>query len=170
MAMEKESSLILAQADHLSGEEIGFAIEKLMELGAGSVHVIPTATKKNRTGALLLIDPGENEERVADFLMRELEITGYNRISVTHVFQKVLFKKKRINVVVNGAMESFDCRVKVVGEPGEPLFARAESDFFVDAHKKLNERFGPSSVSLLDLKRAVEPKLNNADDQITVEL
>ena len=48
--MEKKSRLILAQVDHLSGELLGFAIGRIMELGAGNVQLIPTITKKTGPG------------------------------------------------------------------------------------------------------------------------
>ncbi|MCL5024568.1 MAG: DUF111 family protein, partial [Nitrospirae bacterium] len=52
----KESRLLFAQVDHVSGEVTGFAIGKIMEPGANNVRLIPTVTKKNRPAEPLSVD------------------------------------------------------------------------------------------------------------------
>ncbi len=70
---EGKARLILAQIDHVSGEITGFAIGKIMELGANNVQLIPTITKKNRPGSIIMIDVDAiHEEDIVRFLAGEL--------------------------------------------------------------------------------------------------
>jgi uncharacterized protein (DUF111 family) len=90
--MEKKSRLILVQVDSVSGEVLSFAIGKLMELGANNVQLVPTITKKNRPGNIIIIDTDADKEKmVADFLAKELKVSGYHRIDTSHVFHKITF-------------------------------------------------------------------------------
>ena len=79
--MKNNGLLILAQADHLTGEELGFAIERIMVWGANNVYAFPGTTKKNRPGCLLLIDINPAKESKWIKLMAEelpfMVITGY---------------------------------------------------------------------------------------------
>ncbi|MBI5115198.1 DUF111 family protein [Candidatus Poribacteria bacterium] len=83
--MEQTGTLILAQVDHLTGEEMGFAIDQIMSWGANNVYIFPGITKKNRSGCVILvdIDPGE-EAQWAGLLAEELSIYGYHRILTSH--------------------------------------------------------------------------------------
>ena len=54
--MEKEGILLITQIDHLTGEDIGWALEALDVPGIRNRNVIPTLTKKGRMGHLLLLD------------------------------------------------------------------------------------------------------------------
>ena len=49
--MKNNGLLILAQADHLTGEKLGFATERIMIWGANNVYAFPGTTKKNRPAA-----------------------------------------------------------------------------------------------------------------------
>ncbi|MCK5418002.1 MAG: DUF111 family protein, partial [Desulfobacterales bacterium] len=62
--MQKKSRLIFAQIDHIPGDVLGFAMERLMELGAKNVQLIPTITKKNRPGNIMIIDVDDQNEEV----------------------------------------------------------------------------------------------------------
>ena len=52
--------------DDMTGEEIGFAIERLYEAGAREVYTVPTEMKKSRPGILLevLCDPADKDALV----------------------------------------------------------------------------------------------------------
>ena len=54
--MHSDNILMLVQTDDLSGEQVGYAIQQLIELGVDNVQVMPTVTKKNRHAYLVLID------------------------------------------------------------------------------------------------------------------
>ncbi|MBQ9606053.1 MAG: nickel pincer cofactor biosynthesis protein LarC [Lachnospiraceae bacterium] len=53
-AMDKVVSLS-CNVDDMTGEELGFAIERLYELGAKDVYTIPTGMKKSRPGIILTV-------------------------------------------------------------------------------------------------------------------
>ena len=166
----KESQLLFAQVDHVSGEITGFAIGKIMELGANNVQLIPTLTKKNRPGNIIIIDAdAEHEGVISRFLASELKVSGYHKISTTHVFQRVSFLKKNLNIKVNGGTRSFQFEVKIIGEPSEPLSVDIEHDFLVDVQQILNSSLN-YSISLNELRNVIESKLKESGDEITVEI
>lgn len=166
----KESRLLFAQVDHVSGEVTGFAIGKIMELGANNVQLIPTITKKNRPGNIIIIDSDvEHEGQIARFLASELKISGYHKINTTHVFQKVSFLKKNLNIKVNGENRSFQFEAKVIGDPAEPLSVDIEHDFLVNVQDILNIHLN-YSISLNELRTVIESRLKESSDEITVEV
>jgi Ni,Fe-hydrogenase maturation factor len=166
----KESQLLFVQIDHVSGEVTGFAVGKLMELGAHNVQLIPTITKKNRPGNIIMVDADvEHEGEIARFLARELKISGYHKISTTHVFQKVSFHKKSLAVSVNGVKRSFPFEIKIIGDLSEPLSVDIEHDFLVHVQETLNTHVN-YSISLSELRTIIESKLKEPGDEITVDI
>jgi uncharacterized protein (DUF111 family) len=168
--MEKKARLILSQVDSISEEVLGFALEKIMELGANNVQLIPTFTKKNRPGNILLIDsPEELEMLIAEYLARELRVYGYHRIETSHVFQKVTLLKKTLTFNVNGVARSFVCEVKAVGEQDRLHSFDIDHDFLTDIHRVLNEELG-HDISLIELRSMIESRLRDSGDSISFGL
>jgi len=164
--MEKRSRLLFAQVDHLSGEVLGFALEKLMESGARNVQVIPSTTKKNRPGSILIIDTDEKqEEPIARFLMEELKISGYHRIDATHVFHRVSFLTKSLRLARNGATVDLCFPVKAIGEPPGPVALDVEHDTLVDMQRTVGNQLGVQ-IPLNELRSIVEAHLRDADSII----
>ncbi|HSB33023.1 MAG TPA: nickel insertion protein [Nitrospirota bacterium] len=167
--MEKKSRIILAQVDHLSGEVLGFAVEKIMACGARNVQLIPTITKKNRPGSILIIDTDKaGEEAVSRFLSQELKITGYHRVETNHVFQPVTFASKNLRVSRNGASSTFRCDIKVIGDPSSPLAMDIEHDGLVAVRESI-EKDLDLRLSLNDLRAMIESRLRDGGD-IVLEL
>jgi len=168
--MEKKGRLIFAQIDHVSGEVTGFAVGKIMELGANNVQLIPTITKKNRPGNIIMIDVDEiHEEDIARFLAKELKVSGYHRINTDHVFQHVTFVRKTITIKANGRTESFQCEVKLIGDPSRPLTVDIEHDLLVRVQEVLGTKI-KLPVSLSELRTVIESRLRQSEDTITIEL
>jgi len=164
--MEKKSQIILAQVDHLSGEVLGFAVEKIMASGALNVQLIPTITKKNRPGSIMIIDTDEaGEEAVSRFLAQELKITGYHRIETSHVFQRVTFGSRNLRVSRNGHSATFRCEVKIIGEPSGPLARHIEHDSLVLVGEAI-ARDLDYRISLNDLRAMIETKLSESGDVV----
>jgi len=168
--MEKDARIILAQVDHVSGEILGFAIERMMELGAHNVQLIPAITKKNRPGNIILIDTDDrHEEEIANFLARELRISGYHRIQTSHVFQKVTFVEKTIHLSLNGKSKSLLCKFKIIGDPSAPMSIDVEHDFLVEVQKIASDISG-ACVSLEVLRNRIESSFSSRCDEMTVEI
>ncbi|MEE9610722.1 MAG: nickel insertion protein [Desulfatiglandales bacterium] len=168
--MEKKSKLIFAQIDHVAGEVLGFAMERLMELGANNVQLIPTITKKNRPGNIIIIDiDAKDEEVMAEFLAKELKVPGYHRINTAHIFHHVSFSKKTLNININGAIEKLQCEIRLMGDPSSPLSVGIEHDFLVKIQKLLSQKLN-NFVSLTELRTIIESKLREPGDEITIEL
>jgi uncharacterized protein (DUF111 family) len=166
--MEKRSRLLFAQVDHLSGEVLGYAIGKLMDEGASNVQVIPSITKKNRPGSILVVDvPADQEDRVALFLARELKVSGYHRIDATHVFCQVSFLTKDITLSRNGSSLNLSCKVKVIGDPAAPLSLDIEHDALLSMQQTVRDGLG-LTVSLIELRSMVESKLKETG-RVSVE-
>lgn len=168
--MEKKAILIFSQIDHVSGEVAGFAVERLIELGANNVQLIPTITKKNRPGNIIIIDAdAEREEQISNFLAKELKVSGYHRIDTSHVFFNVTFIKKNLNIKANGKKESLQCEIKLIGDPKNPLSIVIDHDFLVKVKQMLNEK-ASSSISLIELRSMIESRLRESEDEITIEI
>jgi len=70
-----------ANMDDMSGEDLGFAMEKLMEAGALDVSYLPLQMKKNRPGVLLLcLCRGEDADRLAVEILRHTTTFGVRRV------------------------------------------------------------------------------------------
>ncbi len=167
--MKKKSSLMLAQVDHASGEVLGFAIERIMERGAHNVQLIPTITKKNRPGHILIIDAeAAKEESIAEFMVKELKVTGYHRVDTTHIFHRVTYVKKKLKIKTVGKIKTFQCEVKLIGDPEKPVSMDIEHDFLVDVQRLVKEQMR-CLISLNDLRTMIESKLRETGD-ITITL
>lgn len=168
--MQKDSRLLLVQVDTVSGEVLGFAVDKIMELGAHNVQLVPTITKKSRPGNIIIIDAGpEQEDAIADFLAKELKVSGYHRIPTAHVFHKVSFREKKLVLSENGRLHEVLCKFKVIGELSAPVAVDVEHDFLVGLQRELSEGW-ERYFSLEELRSKVELSYVDSDDEIRVSL
>ncbi|MDL2271733.1 DUF111 family protein [Desulfovibrio sp. OttesenSCG-928-I05] len=80
-AHTREEVVVLeSHIDHLSGEELGAAFDRLMESGALDVLWLPGIMKKNRPGgAFRVICRPEDEERVIAAFFRHTHTLGIRR-------------------------------------------------------------------------------------------
>lgn len=167
--MKKKARLLFAQADHVSGEVTGFAVGRIMELGAHNVQLISSVTKKNRPGHIIIIDTDDTHEgAISQFLARELKISGYHRIDTSHIFQQVTISRRNLIICANGKKRTFRCEIKIIGDPSNPLSIDVEHDALVKLQKVL--RAQKKELSLSDLKTAIESKLRASGKEITLEI
>ena len=138
--MEKKSAVIMAMADHLTGQMIGAAVDDLLRLGAHGVQAIPSITKKDRQGILLLIEPGSAERAIGEYLARELKIGGYQRLETFHVFHETRYEKRTVTAVADGVEETFELRVKVVGPESAPFYTSMEADDSIRISQQLEKK------------------------------
>ncbi|MDH5510362.1 MAG: LarC family nickel insertion protein [Nitrospinota bacterium] len=167
--MQKKSSVIIAMADHAPGEALGAAMEDILKLGAHGVQAIASITKKNRPGAILVIEPGEAEAKIAEYLARELKIGGYQRFATEHVFHQARFIEKKVTVRVEGAQETFELRVKVVGPEEAPLYVSVEADDAIRISRSFEEGYGIIRP-LHMVKGALESAAAGPGNHLTIDL
>ncbi|MCR5775316.1 MAG: nickel pincer cofactor biosynthesis protein LarC [Lachnospiraceae bacterium] len=75
--------------DDMTGEEIGFAMERLYELGAKEVYTIPVGMKKSRPGIVLeVLCRPEDREKMVDALFRYTTTLGVRQTSYTRYILK----------------------------------------------------------------------------------
>ena len=169
MEMKKKGRLLFAQADHVSGDVTGFAVGRIMELGARNVQLITSITKKNRPGNIFIIDTDDKHEKViSQFLTKELKVSGYHRIDTSHIFQRVTLSQKKLIVCTNGTRRTVHCEIKVIGDPSNPLSIDVEHDALVKLQKVL--RAQKKDFSLSELKTAIESKLRTSEKEITLKI
>jgi uncharacterized protein (DUF111 family) len=168
--MQKKSKLIFAQIDHISGDMLGFAMEKVMDLGAKNVQLIPTITKKNRPGNVMIIDVDDQKEEVmSEFLAKELNVSGYHRIDTQHVFHNISFAKKNLTIRANGIIQKTSCEFKRMGDSLNPVSVSIEHDFLVEIQKLLLDKSN-HYMPINELRKIIESKLRDPEDEITIEL
>ena len=168
--MEKKGRLLTVQADHLSGESLGQAVAAIMELGAANVQIIPSITKKNRPGNILLIDTNSHgEAAISEYLARELRVSGYHRIETSHVFEKVTFLERTLIVRAGGKELKLAFREKIIGDPAAPLSSSVESDFIHLVRSEVAKELSIQK-SALDIRSMIEARLGGREPEITLEL
>ncbi len=168
--MQKKSKLIFAQIDHIAGDVLGFAMERIMELGAKNVQLIPTITKKNRPGNIMIIDvDDQNEEVMAEFLAKELNVPGYHRIDTQHVFHNISFARKNLTISANGVIQKTSCEIKLMGDTLNPVSVSVEHDFLVEIQKLLLDKSN-HYISINELRKIIESKMRDPGDEVTIEL
>lgn len=75
--------IVECNIDDATGEELGFAMEKLMSAGARDVHFIPCFMKKNRPAYILRIITGEKElEEIEKTVFRYTSTIGLRKYPV----------------------------------------------------------------------------------------
>jgi Nickel insertion protein len=153
--MVKEGVLILVQLDRLTGEDIGWALESLAIPGVRNRNLVPTLTKKGRTGYLLFIDAeADAEEEVGRFLMENLDTYGYHRIKTEHVHLKTV--TKTITVLVSKEGQSIEEHVRLKGRgdcENGPFFV--ESDDLFSLQARIVDELG-DTISPNELRRTIE--------------
>ncbi len=166
-----KGKLVLVQLDHVSGETMGFAINRLSELGAKNVQLLQSITKKNRPGYVLLIDlPADKLSMVSLFLAQELGIWGYHVMDSEHVHFDISFRQKKLFLKGSGFNEEeMPFKVKYISDQGRLVSITVEHDFLVNLHRFLQER--GCSLPISGLRSSLEAKLwSESGDGEVIEL
>ena len=161
--------LILAQADHLTGEEIGFAIDQIMDWGAYNVYSFPGITKKNRTGCVLLIDidPG-NEIKWSRLLAEQLSIFGYHQILTSHFCSRFSVQRRTVLIHKGAACLETEIQVKTAEDLGDS--ARIEHADLARIRDQVEQKL-KKSIPLARLRALLELQiLSDMGDTIEIRL
>lgn len=128
-------SALETSVDDVTGEVLGYVVEKLYEAGALDVQILPTITKKNRPGYVIFVLGGVgSEERLAEVLMEE---TGTLGVRVTPAQMRLALRREIRKVKVSLPGFEGEARVKV-SHSGNRKHVKAE---FEDA-KKIAQKTG----------------------------
>ncbi len=167
--MKRGGLLILAQADHLTGEELGFAVDEIMDRGAENVYIFPGITKKNRTGCVLLIDiePGQQEEWSL-FLAEHFAIYGFHEIMTSHYCSCA--RARSVSLEVRQGGDSFRTEVCFKMPKEGKGNARVEYGDLLRIHEQVKKSF-EINLPLTRLRILLE-SLATADpnDQMSIDL
>ncbi|MFW9832072.1 MAG: nickel pincer cofactor biosynthesis protein LarC [Candidatus Thorarchaeota archaeon] len=125
MRLYQDQIIILeTNVDDVSGETLGYIIDRLMQSGAKDVTVLPTTTKKNRPGHLIsVIAAPEHEEILTHLLIVE---SGSLGVRVMRSDRHLLARETRI-IQIKLGKQKVSVRVKIATDrTGEVLQVKAE--------------------------------------------
>ncbi len=143
----QEIALLETNVDDVSGEVIGYTIEKLLAEGALDASAVSTIMKKGRPGFLIkVLTKPKNAERLARVLMLETGTLGVRVLPSVH---RYALEREIVQVDLKLGGRKFKPRVKVARAGGKLVGLAAEYD---DA-KKIAEQTG---LPLREVIRRVE--------------
>ncbi|MGB7571073.1 MAG: nickel pincer cofactor biosynthesis protein LarC [Methanothrix sp.] len=100
-----------SNVDDVTGEVLGFLIERLMQEGALDVSILPALMKKGRAGSVIrAISRAEDGERLAGIIIRE---TGSLGVRVFPGIHRFLAEREETQVAVELDGEAHRSRIKV---------------------------------------------------------
>ncbi len=110
--------------DHLTGEEIGYLFDKLLDSGARDVSITPIIMKKNRPGNLLkVISRKENREQVIETIFKE---TGSLGIRIAPNMHRGISKREFVKKTFNINDKDYEVTFKIGYLNGEIISNRPE--------------------------------------------
>ena len=157
--------LVMVNLDNVAGETVPYIIEKLMSLGAESVHAIPAITKKGRPGFIFLIDTARaNVEAIGDLLAREAGILGL-RLFEEGEHIKFDYEMRKVRLALQDKGLSLSLNVKVVLDSRGPIAsARVEYEELVTALDALTK--AGMHTSLVALKEIIEAAILSGESKV----
>ena len=141
-----EIEVIETNLDHLTGEEIGYLFDVLLDAGASDVSITPIIMKKNRQGSLLkVISKRKNRENILNTIFKETGSLGIRIAPNIHRgIAKREFEKKTLNI--NG--KDYEVTFKIGYVNGEVISRRPE-------YEDLKKIAKDSGLALRDVKEMV---------------
>jgi uncharacterized protein (DUF111 family) len=129
---ETAGRMILAQIDHLSGEELGALVEELYRIGLPGVQLSPSLTKKNRLGQIGLIDLGNDHGLTQTALiLASFGIYGFHVVDTRHVHLAPTSDRAKVTIWSAGKSVQTDVGIKRLALPDQPEVIRVEFDDLV---------------------------------------
>ena len=116
--------VIETNLDHLTGEEIGYLFERLLDKGASDVSITPIIMKKNRQGSLLkVISNRKNRDILVEEIFKQ---TGSLGIRITPNLHRGIAKREFVKkeFEING--KKYDVTFKIGYVNGEIISNRPE--------------------------------------------
>jgi len=153
--------LLMAQIDDAPGELLGHVIEKMTEMGAKNVQLLPSLGKKGRPSYVLLVDiKAEDEPEFAGLLVGDLGIWGYRILDSQHKHFDIRRYRTQLQLMWSGGEQSFPLRLKRILNEGVFMRAKAEHDDLVAIAEQMKDRL---PISIAVLKAATETAVGSEE-------
>lgn len=142
-----EIDVIETNIDHLTGEEIGYLFDVLMEAGASDVSITPIIMKKNRQGSLLkVISKKEKRDGIVNLIFKE---TGSLGIRIAPNMHRGLAKREFVKKIFEIEGKEYEITFKIGYVNGEVISSRPE-------YEDLKKIAKDSGLSLRKVKELIE--------------
>lgn len=116
--------VIETNIDHLTGEEIGYLFDRLLDEGASDVSITPIIMKKNRQGSLLkVISARKNRDHLIDIIFQE---TGSLGIRIAPNMHRGIAKREFVKKEFDIAGKTFEVTFKIGYVNGKVISSRPE--------------------------------------------
>ena len=145
-----EIAVIETNIDDRTGEELGYAMQRIIDNGALDVSLIPTIGKKGRpSNVLKVITNLSKSEFFSDLVMRETGTLGVRVYPMSRFIQ--MRENLKANITIKNNDEEIDVKV-VKSESGEIIQFKPEFDQIV----KLSEKY---KINLIELKNDISKQI-----------
>jgi hypothetical protein len=142
-----EIDVIETNIDHLTGEEIGYLFDVLLNAGASDVSITPIIMKKNRQGSLLkVISRNENREDILNVIFKE---TGSLGIRIAPNIHRGIAKREFAVETFNINGKDYDVTFKTGYVNGRVISRRPE-------YEDLKRIAKDSGLALKDIKEMIK--------------
>jgi pyridinium-3,5-bisthiocarboxylic acid mononucleotide nickel chelatase len=108
--LEEEITVLETNLDDVTGEIVGYSIDKLLAEGAKDVCIIPIFTKKNRPGQILrVVAAKKDSEHLSQIIMEETGTLGVRILTCErHVLNRELHQ---VDILINESKERVNIKV-----------------------------------------------------------
>lgn len=142
-----EIDVIETNIDHLTGEEIGYLFDKLLDVGARDVSITPIIMKKNRQGSLLkVISKKEKREKILEAIFKE---TGSLGIRIAPNIHRGIANRELKKETLNIDGKEYEVTFKIGYVNGEIISKRPEYEDL----KRIAEESG---LTLREIKEMIK--------------
>ena len=142
-----EIDVIETNIDHLTGEEIGYLFDTLLDAGARDVSVTPIIMKKNRQGSLLkVISKKDKREDILNAIFKE---TGSLGIRITPNIHRGISKREFKVKTFKINDKNYDVTFKIAYVNGKIISQRPE-------YEDLKKIAKDSGLSLREVKELIK--------------
>ncbi len=139
--------VIETNLDHMTGEEIGYLFDRLLNLGASDVSITPIIMKKNRQGSLLkVISPRKNRDKLVEAIFKE---TGSLGIRIAPNLHRGVAKREFVTNTFNINGKDYKVTFKIAYINGEIISRRPE-------YEDLKRIAEDSKIPLRKVKEMIE--------------
>ncbi len=108
--LEEEIAVLETNLDDVTGEIVGYSVDKLLAEGAKDVCIIPIFTKKNRPGQILrVVATKKDSEHLSQIIMQETGTLGVRILTCErHVLNRELHQ---LDILINESKERVNIKV-----------------------------------------------------------